>query len=27
MIMHVAHYAGWPVAVNALRAAKEVFKG
>ena len=27
MIMHVAHYEGWPVAVNALRAAKEVFKG
>lgn len=27
MIMHVAHYAGWPVGVNALRVAKEVFKG
>lgn len=26
MIMHVAHYAGWPAGVNALRVAKEVFK-
>lgn len=25
MIMHIAHYAGWPVAMNALRVAKEVF--
>ena len=25
MIMHVAHYAGWPVAMNAFRVAKEVF--
>ncbi len=27
MILHVAHYAGWPAGVNALRVAKEVFKG
>ena len=27
MIMHVAHYAGWPAGVNALRVAQEVFKG
>ncbi len=26
MIMHVAHYAGWPTGVNALRVAKEVFR-
>lgn len=25
MLMHVAHYAGWPAAVSALRTAKEVF--
>ncbi|MDO8690620.1 MAG: carboxymuconolactone decarboxylase family protein [Dehalococcoidia bacterium] len=25
MLMHVAHYAGWPAAVSALRVAKEVF--
>lgn len=27
MIIHVAHYAGWPAGVNALRVAKEVFRG
>ncbi|MDO8689481.1 MAG: carboxymuconolactone decarboxylase family protein [Dehalococcoidia bacterium] len=26
MIMHVAHYAGWPAAVNALRVVKEAFE-
>ena len=25
MAMHLAHYAGWPVGVGALRVAKEVF--
>ncbi len=25
MLMHVAHYAGWPAGVSALRVAKEVF--
>ena len=25
MMMHIAHYAGWPAAVSALRVAKEVF--
>lgn len=25
MLMHIAHYAGWPAAVSALRVAKEVF--
>jgi len=25
MIMHLAHYAGWPFGVGALRVAKEVF--
>ncbi len=25
MMMHVAHYAGWPSAVSAVRVAKEVF--
>ena len=25
MILHLAHYAGWPVAVGASRVAQEVF--
>lgn len=25
VLMHVAHYAGWPTGVSAVRAAKEVF--
>ena len=25
MVMHVAHYAGWPAGVNAVRVAKDVF--
>ncbi len=25
MILHLAHYGGWPVAVGAARAAQEVF--
>ncbi len=27
MITHVAHYAGWPVAVSALRSLEEVWPG
>jgi 4-carboxymuconolactone decarboxylase len=26
MMMHIAHYAGWPTAVNGIRVAREVFK-
>ena len=26
MITHVAHYAGWPVAVSALRTLDEVWE-
>ena len=26
MMIHLAHYAGWPVAVNGLRVAREVFE-
>ena len=26
IIIHLAHYAGWPVAVNAQRVAREVFE-
>jgi 4-carboxymuconolactone decarboxylase len=26
MMIHLAHYGGWPVAVNGLRVAKEVFE-
>ncbi|MBI1181402.1 MAG: 4-carboxymuconolactone decarboxylase [Alphaproteobacteria bacterium] len=26
MMLHLAHYAGWPCAVNGLRVAREVFK-
>ncbi|MDA0339533.1 MAG: carboxymuconolactone decarboxylase family protein [Proteobacteria bacterium] len=26
MVIHLAHYAGWPVSVNALRVAREVFE-
>ncbi len=26
MMIHVAHYAGWPAAVNGLRVAREVFE-
>jgi 4-carboxymuconolactone decarboxylase len=25
MMIHLAHYGGWPVGVNGLRIAKEVF--
>jgi 4-carboxymuconolactone decarboxylase len=25
MILHLAHYGGWPVAVGAMRVAQEVF--
>ena len=25
MMIHLAHYGGWPVAVNGLRVAGEVF--
>ena len=25
MMIHVAHYAGWPTGVNGLRVAREVF--
>ncbi len=26
MMVHLAHYAGWPVAVTGTRVAEEVFK-
>ncbi len=26
ILMHLAHYGGWPCAVSALRVAKEVFE-
>ncbi len=26
MMLHLAHYGGWPVAVSGLRAAREVFQ-
>ena len=26
MMIHLAHYGGWPVGVNGLRIAKEVFE-
>lgn len=26
MMIHLAHYSGWPTAVNGLRVAREVFK-
>ena len=26
MMIHLAHYAGWPCAVNGIRVAREVFK-
>lgn len=26
MMIHLAHYGGWPVAVNGLRVAREVFE-
>jgi 4-carboxymuconolactone decarboxylase len=26
MMIHIAHYAGWPTAVNGLRVAREVFE-
>jgi len=26
MMIHIAHYAGWPAAVNGLRVAREVFE-
>jgi len=26
MMVHLAHYGGWPVGVNGLRIAKEVFE-
>jgi 4-carboxymuconolactone decarboxylase len=25
MMIHLAHYAGWPIAVNGLRVARELF--
>jgi 4-carboxymuconolactone decarboxylase len=27
MIIHLAHYGGWPVAVGGLRVAQQVFEG
>jgi 4-carboxymuconolactone decarboxylase len=27
IMIHLAHYGGWPVGVNGLRIAKEVFEG
>lgn len=26
MLIHLAHYAGWPAAVSAMRVAKDVFE-
>jgi len=26
MMIHIAHYAGWPTAVNGLRVAREIFE-
>jgi 4-carboxymuconolactone decarboxylase len=26
MMIHLAHYAGWPCAVNGIRVAREVFR-
>jgi alkylhydroperoxidase/carboxymuconolactone decarboxylase family protein YurZ len=26
MMIHLAHYAGWPIAVNGLRVARELFE-